>query len=362
VDGTGIQIDNMVDLRANNNQELAMRLDTALESGDSFYTDLNGFQMIRRKRLAKLPLQANFYPMPSMVYLQDESNRLTLVSRQPLGTSSLASGQVEVMLDRRLMQDDNRGLFQGVTDNQVTPNSFFLLLERKLKGCQDEAEDPAASYPSLLALSARQALMFPLFRLIWAGPSAAAVTLSKNYEPVDKDLACDIHVITLRTMQESAFKQEPSNEAALIVHRQGFNGCYKPVGLTCSTNGGKVRNGELRRKSDKKLGLNAIFPISDKHGRAVSRVVRLGSSSNELVLTLRRHEDGKGLHSLTQAHGNLLLPPQTLVRSLKLHKHTHTLCDLSFAITLFSLSYIIYVDTRTQCICDMITCKRLLLA
>jgi len=37
---------------------------------------------------------------------------MTLISRQPLGGSSLESGQLEVMLDRRLMQDDNKGLFQ----------------------------------------------------------------------------------------------------------------------------------------------------------------------------------------------------------------------------------------------------------
>ena len=45
----------------------------------------------------------------------------------------------------------------------------MLLLERKTKGCQDEAEDVAASYPSLLAVTARHGLINPMDRLIFNG-------------------------------------------------------------------------------------------------------------------------------------------------------------------------------------------------
>ena len=59
--------------------------------------------------------------------------------------------------------------FAGVTDNQATLHEFVLLLERKTKGCQDEAEDVAASYPSLLAITARHGLINPMDRLIFNG-------------------------------------------------------------------------------------------------------------------------------------------------------------------------------------------------
>lgn len=46
-----------------------------------------------RRYLKKLPLQANFYPMPVMAYIQDAQNRLTLHTAQALGVSSLHDGE-----------------------------------------------------------------------------------------------------------------------------------------------------------------------------------------------------------------------------------------------------------------------------
>ena len=47
-------------------------------------------------------------------------------------------------------------------------------------------------------------------------------SLSKTYQPMDKDLACDIHIINLRTMMKSSSTLKPSNNVALILHRQVF--------------------------------------------------------------------------------------------------------------------------------------------
>ncbi|KAL0155856.1 hypothetical protein M9458_050119, partial [Cirrhinus mrigala] len=44
VDGLSLDITIMVDIRDQNNKELAMRLVTDIQSGDTFYTDLNSFQ------------------------------------------------------------------------------------------------------------------------------------------------------------------------------------------------------------------------------------------------------------------------------------------------------------------------------
>ena len=47
VDGTGLMIENDIDLTSAsmNNREIAMRISSNLNSGDVFFTDLNGFQV-----------------------------------------------------------------------------------------------------------------------------------------------------------------------------------------------------------------------------------------------------------------------------------------------------------------------------
>jgi len=304
-DGTGIQINNDVDIRqaGSANIEVGMRLTTDLESGDDFFTDLNGFQMIRRKRMMdKLPLQANYYPVPSMAYIQDQKSRLTLVSRQPLGGSSLSSGQLEILMDRRLMQDDNRGLFQGVTDNHLTPHSFYLVLERKIANCKsDEPQDGQASYPSLLALALRHGLINPMYRLIQT--KAVSGHMSKTFEPVDQDASCDIEVVNMRTMTKPTLKGKisagldsssgamattPSDDVVFMVHRQGFNSCYKPVGLTCSTNGGKISlEGMLPQLFSEKMRQSALTLLHD--GMDVSKGFTLSIHPMEIYsFVLRR--------------------------------------------------------------------------
>ena len=75
-------------------QEVALRLCSSVANGDGvFYTDLNGLQLVRRKTVSKLPLQGNFYPMPTAALLQNSTHRLSLLAAQPHGVASLKPGE-----------------------------------------------------------------------------------------------------------------------------------------------------------------------------------------------------------------------------------------------------------------------------
>ncbi|XP_030624910.1 alpha-mannosidase 2 isoform X2 [Chanos chanos] len=256
-DGQAVEIFNTVDIRGEINHEIAMRITSDLNSQDRFFTDLNGFQVQPRRTLARLPLQANFYPISTMMYLQDSSRRLTLLTAQSLGAASLKSGQMEVILDRRLNQDDNRGLGQGVLDNKLTANSFRLLLEKRLPAVENEKISPV-SYPSLLSHTSEMYLNHPLIPMAMSLGSATMPLVP--FSPLTSSVPCDIHIVNLRTIQSKEEGGGPSDQAALILHRKGFDCGFSNMntGLLCTTTRGKVN----LRKLFAELTVRGMTPVS----------------------------------------------------------------------------------------------------
>lgn len=195
-DSLGLEIQNLVNIDKTSNFEIAMRLSTNINSSDEYFTDLNGYQMLRRVRFSKLPLQANYYPMPAMAYIEDKNTRLTILTGSPLGCSSLRQGEIEVMLDRKLNQDDHLGLGQGVTDNHPTRHIFRVLLEKKTHKCEAVNENHPSGFPSISAHVASQSILNPLVRML-KNDQDDSETLPV-YTPVFNDLGVDFTVPSLR--------------------------------------------------------------------------------------------------------------------------------------------------------------------
>ncbi|KAK5902487.1 hypothetical protein CesoFtcFv8_007733 [Champsocephalus esox] len=259
VDGLSIEITTAVDIRDQTNKELAMRLVTDIQSGDVFYTDLNGFQMQPRRHLMKLPLQANFYPMPSQAYIQDSNNRLTLHTAQALGVTSLESGQLEVIMDRRLMQDDNRGLGQGLKDNKRTTNRFRLLLERRSIGNMHEGLFAKLSslFHSFLSKILSDGVPKMMDSDTTSFPSIlnAASPPLETFAPLKSILPCDFHLVNLRSIHSQKDPHSPSAYTALILHRLALD-CgleAQNLGFNCTTSQGQLSVSGLFRTLDLQL-------------------------------------------------------------------------------------------------------------
>lgn len=242
IEGQSMEVSNIVDIRSVHNREIVMRISSKINNQNRYYTDLNGYQIQPRRTMGKLPLQANVYPMSTMAYIQDASHRLTLLSAQSLGASSMASGQIEVFMDRRLMQDDNRGLGQGVHDNKITANLFRILLEKRNGVNTEEDKKSPVSYPSLLSHMTSAFLNHPFLPMVLSGQlPSPAVELLSEFPLLQSSFPCDIHLVNLRTIQSKVGKGY-SDEAALILHRKGFDCQFssRGMGVPCSTTQGKM--------------------------------------------------------------------------------------------------------------------------
>ncbi|XDB51619.1 hypothetical protein AB1E18_005173 [Capra hircus] len=119
------------------NREAILRTSTKLNTGRVLHSDNNGYQMQRRpyRNYKNNTIARNYYPMVQSAFIQSRRSRLVLLSEQAHGVSSQGNGQVEVMLHRRLVNNDPGNLVVDLTLNDpsvVHPVLWLLLGSRAL--------------------------------------------------------------------------------------------------------------------------------------------------------------------------------------------------------------------------------------
>uniref|UniRef100_A0A224X5V1 Alpha-mannosidase n=1 Tax=Panstrongylus lignarius TaxID=156445 RepID=A0A224X5V1_9HEMI len=244
IDGKGIEIHNLVNIEGiNDNYELAMKFSSNINSQDVFYTDLNGIQIIKRKRLNRLPLQGNYYPLSSSAYIEDENTRFTILSAQPSGFASLSGGQIEVMQDRRLLQDDYRGLDQPVMDNKAILAIFRIHLETKVPNCKMDETNKVWGSLSDISHSSLMTVLHPLHSLAWTQIDLSltgeeGVNKRPKYDP-GLPIPSHIHLVSVHILQNMS--------AGVVIHSTSFDTCFS----------------SLKDSPDILLNLGALFNVKN---------------------------------------------------------------------------------------------------
>lgn len=263
----GIYIENEVDFEnppKNRETELFMRFLSDIQNGEppEFYSDSNGFQMQKRVKIEKIGIEGNYFPITTMAYIEDDEMRLSLLTNHAQGAASWQPGYLEVMLDRRTLYDDSRGMGEGLVDNRRTINKFWLLLEdvqhiadkKEPKRFENENEafekgDPGRTFnvptespapqqkkefsrPSLFANQMSNSLNYPLTIFIIEDESLE-LKVNSSIRLINKQLPCDLHLLTLRTQPDVVYSQFPSPHALIVFHRQGYD-CSVNKNVSCS--------------------------------------------------------------------------------------------------------------------------------
>ncbi|KAJ6837233.1 putative alpha-mannosidase isoform X1 [Iris pallida] len=134
-------------------KEVAMQITTAMMTNKTFYTDSSGRDFIKRIRDYRSdwelevhqPAAGNYYPINLGIYMEDNSTELSLLVDRSVGGSSLVDGQVELMLHRRLLHDDGRGVAEALNETVCVNDEcagltiqgkFYVRLDPKGEGAK----------------------------------------------------------------------------------------------------------------------------------------------------------------------------------------------------------------------------------
>lgn len=130
------------------------------------------------------------------------------------------------MQDRRLEQDDNLGLGQGVHDNQPTLHIFKVALEHVSK-CRKRPNNYPAGFLTPTTQYEYNRLLHPMEKLVWHGNDWAGVLpqYGNNRESLSNDI--DIGVVrNLKHLKQPARKTNPAQTAiGIVINRKHLEEC-----------------------------------------------------------------------------------------------------------------------------------------
>uniref|UniRef100_A0A8B9KHS8 Alpha-mannosidase n=1 Tax=Astyanax mexicanus TaxID=7994 RepID=A0A8B9KHS8_ASTMX len=173
-------------------KEVITRLDSSISSAEYFYTDSNGREVLQRRKDYRPtwdlkqtePVAGNYYPMNSRAFIKDKGSQLTVVTDRSQGVSSLNNGSLEIMLHRRLLYDDYRGVGEPLSE----PGEFGdgLVVRGRLLLTLTPPETAADAHRPL----AQGMVLQPLLSFQDGTPSAIFSALQASLPPA-------VHLLTL---------------------------------------------------------------------------------------------------------------------------------------------------------------------
>ncbi|KAL4481724.1 hypothetical protein ABPG74_007813 [Tetrahymena malaccensis] len=140
-----VEIETFVDgipvLKDLRGKEVVLLIKTEISNNQTFYTDSNGLELQKRilnyrptwELKVHEKVSGNYYPVNGMILIKDinTGKRVSIVNDRSQGASSLHEGEIEVMIHRRLLNDDNRGVTEPL--NELEPGKLNSGLTQKVR-------------------------------------------------------------------------------------------------------------------------------------------------------------------------------------------------------------------------------------
>lgn len=199
--------------------EVVSRFVTSIRSAGEMLTDSNGREMMIRRRAnssAAEPIASSYFPVNTAAAIRGPHQQLTLLVDRAVGAASVTDGEIEIIVHRRGLLDDDCGLNEALDETQqvdesgvhigpglITRGSHRLTLERPRTAARVWRPLADRTY-------ARPLLMFAQ-----AEPSTVARPPPADYSALQRALPEHVQIITFQELRSGRLLLRVANQLGI---------------------------------------------------------------------------------------------------------------------------------------------------
>ncbi|GAB6018760.1 hypothetical protein CHUAL_000429 [Chamberlinius hualienensis] len=229
---------------------------TDLDNDGTYYTDSNARQTMERIRnyrpswdahLAE-NISGNYYPVNSHIYIKDQiqDSQFTVITDRSQGGGSLEDGQIEIMLHRRLLYDEDKGVGEALNEPGVDGKGLRVRGKHWVIVSSTEKAAPLHRVAGLTASNPPLVFVSPLITTI---PDWVA-SFKTSYSGLTSPLPDNVNLLTV----------EPWKDGTILLRLEHFyeladdpNGLSNPATVNIQN---LFSDFEITRADETTLGAN----------------------------------------------------------------------------------------------------------
>jgi hypothetical protein len=234
-------------------KEVVARYNTGVNNDATFYTDSNAREFIKRRRNERPtwdltvfePVAGNYYPVNVAIYVDEKEAAVdgtdlekagpafAVVTDRNQGGASILDGTIELMVHRRTVADDHRGVGEPINETlSITPCPPYGNATRIGEGlvirgkhrilventeCQNEPDCGAVGGAQLARSVMDSSFAEPLV-FVGSSPSSQEIPfLTKSYSGLKEPLPKNVMLVTKRLLR----KEEATSYLIRLAHQYG---------------------------------------------------------------------------------------------------------------------------------------------
>jgi len=185
-------------------KEVIMVFNSSIQTNNTWYTDAGGLEMKQRILNYRAtwdfqvtePISGNYAPVNHAIYIEDANTRLTVLPSKSEGGVSLRNGELELMLHRRLLVDDNRGVGEPLNESTTTTVPHILFVSSPQSAARRQRPlSHMLNHQLILAYGEPTPLS-----IVTKAVASRGSSQNNSFVPLAYRLPTNVHVVTLRTL------------------------------------------------------------------------------------------------------------------------------------------------------------------